>query len=45
MNRLERLIQRAEEGDEEASCWIGFLNLTLISVLVVVLVLLAMIWI
>lgn len=41
----EWVIRNAERGDDDALHWCGFLNLTLISVVAIVVVLVAWIWI
>lgn len=41
----ERVVRDAEREDEEALNWCGFLNLTVISVLAIVAVLAAWVWI
>jgi hypothetical protein len=41
----ERIVHDAEREDEEALNWCGFLNLTVLSALAIVAVLIAWIWV
>jgi hypothetical protein len=41
----ESIVRKAERGDEDALNWCGFLNLTLISAVVIIGVLIVWIWI